>query len=113
VRAGLVVEASEHLTVALDTAVDHGLKLEMLARESVSMIQNLRKDTGLEVTDRVEVGIRTASALFREAVERHFSYISAEVLASRLEFSEAVPDAEANTLEVNGEIAVFSVSKKV
>lgn len=113
VRAGLVVEASDHLTVALDTTVDHGLKLEMLARESVSMIQGMRKDTGLEVTDNVEVFVKTSSGLFREAVERHFSYISAEVLATRMEFSDTVPDAEENTLEVNGEIAVFSVSKKV
>jgi isoleucyl-tRNA synthetase len=107
------VEASDNLTVALDTTVDHTLKLEMLARESVSKIQGMRKDTGLEVTDKVEVYVKTSSGLFREAVERHFSYISAEVLASRMEFSETVPDAEENTLEVNGEIAVFSVSKKV
>jgi isoleucyl-tRNA synthetase len=113
VQQGMVVEATADLTVALDTSIDHGLKLEMLARESVSKIQGLRKDAGLEVTDQVEVRVRTASGLFREAVETHFSYISAEVLAGLMEFSETVPDASDNVLEVNGEIAVFSVSKKV
>ncbi|HLP42626.1 MAG TPA: isoleucine--tRNA ligase [Fibrobacteria bacterium] len=113
VREGLVVEASQDLTVALDTAIDHDLKLEMLARESVSKIQNLRKETGLEVTDQVEVRVKTASRLFREAVEIHFSYISAEVLASYLGFSDSVADNSENTLDVNGEIAVFWVSKKV
>lgn len=113
VREGIVVEASPDLTVALDTTVDHGLKLEMLARESISKIQNLRKDTGLEVTDQVEVRVKTSSVLFREALDKHISYISAEVLASFLGFSESVEAAEENTLDVNGEIAVFSVSKKV
>ncbi|HKP96506.1 MAG TPA: isoleucine--tRNA ligase [Fibrobacteria bacterium] len=112
-REGLVVEASPELTVALDTAVDHGLRLEMLARESVSKIQNLRKDSGLEVTDQVEVSVKTGSQLFREALETHFTYITAEVLASSLGFSETVREEEGNSLEINGEIAVFSVSKKV
>ncbi|MDB5103790.1 MAG: ileS [Fibrobacteres bacterium] len=112
-REGLVVEASQELTLALDTAVDHGLRLEMLARESVSKIQNLRKDSGFEVTDRVVVSVKTASGLFREALETHFTYITAEVLASSLGFSEAVSAEDGNSLDINGEIAVFSVSKKV
>jgi isoleucyl-tRNA synthetase len=111
-REGLVVEASPELTVALDTAIDHGLRLEMLARESVSKIQNLRKDLGLEVTDTVRVDVKTGSKLFREALETHFTYITAEVLAESLGFSEAVREERDNALDVNGEIAVFSVSKK-
>ncbi len=112
-RAGLVVEASPELTVALDTAIDHGLRLEMLARESVSKIQNLRKESGFEVTDQVFVSVKTVSALFREALETHFTYITAEVLAASLGFSQAVPEEDGNSLDINGEIAVFSVSKKV
>jgi isoleucyl-tRNA synthetase len=112
-RAGLVVEASPDLTVAMDTAIDHPLRLEMLARESVSKIQNLRKDSGFEVTDKVQVSVKTASVLFREALETHFTYITAEVLASSLGFTETVLGSEDNVLDVNGEIAVFSVSKKV
>ena len=110
-----MVEASAELTVALDTAVDHALRLEMLARESVSKIQNMRKDSGFEVTDKVEVSVKTVSGLFREALETHFTrvYITAEVLASSLGFSESVGEKDGNSLDVNGEIAVFSVSKKV
>ena len=113
VKEGLVVEASAELTVALDTGIDHVLRLEMLARESVSKIQNLRKDSGFEVTDKVEVYVKTGSGLFREAMETHLSYITAEVLASFLGFSETVRDEEGNSLDINGEIAVFSVTKKV
>ncbi len=113
VRQGLVVEASPNLTVALDTSIDHALRLEMLARETVSKIQNLRKDGGLEVSDQVEVRVKTVSPAFREAVETHISYISAEVLASSLDFSDAISEDESNSLDVGGEIAVFSVAKKV
>jgi len=112
-REGLVVEASPDLTVALDTAIGHDLRLEMLARESVSKIQNLRKDGGLEVTDTVTLEVKTGSKLFREALETHFAYITAEVLADDLRFSDAVREGQDNSLDVNGEIAVFSVSKKV
>ena len=112
-REGLVVEASSDLTVALDTAIDHALRLEMLARESVSKIQNLRKDSGFEVTDQVEVHVKTASPLFREALETHFAYITAEVLAGSLGVTDAKPQGNEDSLDVNGEIAVFSVSKKV
>jgi len=99
--------------VALDTAIGHDLRLEMLARESVSKIQNLRKDGGLEVTDTVTLEVKTGSKLFREALETHFAYITAEVLADDLRFSDAVREGQDNSLDVNGEIAVFSVSKKV
>ena len=124
-REGLVVEASPDITVALDITIDHALRLEMLARETVSKIQNLRKDSGLEVTDRVDVRVRTRSLLFREALQTHFSYISAEVLASDLSLSgpgdvvepggaaDSLAGQGNNTLDINGEIAVFSVSKKV
>jgi isoleucyl-tRNA synthetase len=87
--------------------------LEMLARESVSKIQNLRKESGLEVTDRVEVRVKTGSKDFREALQAHLSYITAEVLASSLEFLESIPENEANLLDISGEKAVFSVVKKV
>src|SRR5690606_3980158 len=75
VMEGLVVEASADLTVALDTAVDHVLRLEMLARETVSKIQNMRKEAGFEVTDKVDVRVKTGSSLFREALrsEEHTS----------------------------------------
>ena len=113
VKAGLVVEASADLTVALDTGIDQSLRLEMLARESVSKIQNLRKEAGFEVTDYVEVSVKTISKEFREAVETHLSYITAEVLASSLGFTEDMPEEEGNSLDIDGEIAIFSVNKKV
>ena len=127
VKEGLVVEASAELTVALDTSIDQALLLEMLAREAVSKIQNLRKDAGFEVSDQVFVQVVTESKNIREALETNLSYITAEVLAVSLEIlaqengaeqgsksqGNAIEMDEPGLLEINGEIAVFSVRKKV
>ena len=112
VKAGLVVEASAELTVALDTDIDEALRLEMLARECVSKIQNLRKEAGFEVTDHIVVEVNTDSAQIRAAIETYVSYITSEVLAGSIGFLKTVQMIEGNTLDVNGEIAIFSVTKK-
>jgi hypothetical protein len=57
--------------------------------------------------------VKSGSKLFREALETHFAYITAEVLAEGLRFTDSVREGQENSLDVNGEIAVFSVSKKV
>jgi isoleucyl-tRNA synthetase len=106
----LAVTATPELTVALDTAVDEALRLEMLAREVVSRIQNLRKESGLEVTDRVAVSLDGISAGLRRAVEAHHDYISAEVLAESVRLDGPGDGASAD-LEVEGESARIFVAK--
>jgi isoleucyl-tRNA synthetase len=82
VMAGLVVDASSDVTVALDTFVDEGLMLEMLAREIVNRIQNSRKEQDLSVTDRIHVTLGSSSETLRKAAEAHRAYIMSEVLAA-------------------------------
>jgi isoleucyl-tRNA synthetase len=106
----LAVSSSPDLTVALDTAVDEPLRLEMLAREVVSRIQNLRKESGLTVTDRVTVKLDGVSAGLRQAVETHRDYISAEVLADSLGFEGSASGAS-EALDVDGETARIFVAK--
>jgi isoleucyl-tRNA synthetase len=106
----LAVVASPDLTVALDTAVDEALRLEMLAREVVSRIQNLRKDSGLAVTDRVTVALDGVSAGIRQAVETHRDYISAEVLADSV-LLEGPGSGASEILDVDGETARIFVAK--
>ena len=117
VQEDLAVTATPGLTVALDTALDESLRLEMLAREIVSRIQNLRKEAGLVVTDKVRVGIRDATPLLQKAVEAHLSYISAEVLAISIDsINRDNPGDKTGTLEkffcemdVEGEKALIFV----
>ncbi|MCI0589651.1 MAG: isoleucine--tRNA ligase [Planctomycetes bacterium] len=80
--AGTSVEAEGDLVVALDTEVTEPLLLEGLARDLVSRIQNLRKEAGLHVSDRIRVDVREdAGPLVRRSLEAHGSLVRGETLA--------------------------------
>ncbi len=78
--ADLVVKAEAGFTVALDPRVDEELLAEGVARELVNRIQRLRKDSGLEITDRIELVIDGPETI-RTAADRHGPFIGAETLA--------------------------------
>ncbi|HRF82071.1 MAG TPA: DUF5915 domain-containing protein, partial [Flavobacteriales bacterium] len=78
---GLSVASDGALTVALDITLSEELLQEGLARELVSRIQTLRKETGLEVTDRIDLRIqRTGDGRLEKAVRTHARHILAETL---------------------------------
>lgn len=88
-----VVEAEGGFTVALDPTVTPELRSEGHARELVSRIQRLRKDSDFDVSDRVKVGV-VAPDEVSSAGEEHRDFIAGEVLAVSLEFVPSlVPDA--------------------
>ena len=79
---GLSVASDGPITVALDITLTEPLIEEGLARELVSRIQTLRKETGLEVTDRINLHIqRNGNERFERAVQGHAKHILAETLA--------------------------------
>jgi isoleucyl-tRNA synthetase len=79
---GLSVASDGGLTVALDITLTEELLQEGLARELVSRIQTLRKESGLEITDRIELHIhRNGDARLETAVRNHAGHILAETLA--------------------------------
>jgi isoleucyl-tRNA synthetase len=109
---GLVVDASSDVTVALDTHVDEGLMLEMLAREIVNRIQTARKDQDFAVTDRISVTLHTESEFLSRAAQEHRDYIMAEVLAASLEVkSGELADNSAISVEIGEEMAGLRVVK--
>lgn len=73
------------LTVALDVHISSELRKEGLARELINRIQNIRKDKGFAVTDRIQVTISDNTEI-REAVTDNLSYICTEILADALNF---------------------------
>jgi len=81
---GWLVAAEGAYTVALDVTISEQLKEEGLARELVNKIQNLRKTTGLEVTDRIDIIVKNHPEL-TAAVENNKAYICAETLGNTLE----------------------------
>ena len=83
---GWLVATQGPLTIALDAEISPMLREEGLARELVNRIQNLRKSSGFEVTDRIDVVIENNAAL--EAALAHFgNYVSAQTLARSIRFA--------------------------
>jgi isoleucyl-tRNA synthetase len=99
---GWLVASDFGITVALDTEIDEGLEREGLAREFVSRIQKLRKDSGFTVTDRISIEYSTDEPT-AEAIESLRTYIAMETLAITLERGEqpAGVDLEINGRQVN------------
>jgi isoleucyl-tRNA synthetase len=83
---GWLVATQGPLTIALDAEISPMLREEGMARELVNRIQNLRKSSGFEVTDRIDVVIENNAAL--EASMAHFgNYVSAQTLARSIRFT--------------------------
>ena len=90
---GLSVASDGGLTVALDITLNDALLHEGIARELVSRIQTLRKESGFEVTDRIDLRIqRNGDASFESAVAAHAPHILAETLALTAEDQLLVAD---------------------
>ena len=82
---GWLVANSNGITVALDITISEELKQEGIARELVNRIQNIRKDSGFEVTDKIKVQLKR-SGLLEEAILENEAYIKSETLTSDLVF---------------------------
>ncbi len=97
---GWMVAVSGSLTVALDVTISPELKEEGLAREVINRIQNLRKDTGLEVTDKIDVRIKQHNGL-DSAIRNNFDYICSETLATSLELVSEISEPSAVIVDVD------------
>ena len=102
---GWLVASEGGLTVALDITISDELKSEGIARELVNRVQNLRKDSGLEVTDRIRITVETSDAI-REAIAANAAYVQAEVLATEIVFSSTSNNALITDLEAEGDTRV-------
>ncbi|WP_223032518.1 isoleucine--tRNA ligase [Hanstruepera marina] len=86
---GWLVANEGSLTVALDVTISDDLRKEGIARELVNRIQNLRKDSGFEVTDRIDVILQKDEKIV-EAIETNMAYIKAETLTKELEIKDQI-----------------------
>ena len=107
---GWLVSSQGALTVALDVEITPELRKEGLARELVNRIQNLRKASGFEVTDRIEVTVEPNAAL-QEALESFGTYVCAQTLARSLRF-EADPAGAVPVEWEDGTLAIAVVKLK-
>ena len=90
---GWLVANGNGLTVALDIQLDDDLINEGIAREMVNRIQNLRKDAGFEVTDKIVLYLKEDVALVK-VFEKHQAYIQQETLAKEIVLKKNLVDGE-------------------
>ena len=108
---GWKVANSGPITVALDITISDVLKQEGLAREIVNRIQNMRKDKGLDVTDRILVKIQQNEGL-NTAINNNLNYICSETLTGDLQLVQNLNLNTATAVEVDETIStLISIEK--
>jgi len=103
---GWQVASQGRLTVALDTTITEALREKGFARELINRIQNIRKDIGLEVTDRIDVKIK-ATDYIQAVVRSNFDYIRSEILATTLGFEEALDPVSSHSVELDEQTPIL------
>ena len=95
---GWTVTSEGRITVALDLTVTDELRAEGVAREFVNRVQNLRKDKDFDLMDRISIQLEENNP-FKSEINANNSYISAEVLANKIEFVDSL--SQADEIEIN------------
>ncbi|MBS3915909.1 MAG: isoleucine--tRNA ligase [Bacteroidetes bacterium] len=104
---GWLVASDHGITVALDITIDDNLKSEGIAREFVNRVQNLRKESGFDVTDRIQVIFHGDDELGK-SIENYISYICSEILAVSVKPSGL---QEGTEVEVNDKQVFLQLKK--
>ena len=107
IQEGLVASYQKGVTVALDTEITYELELEGIARELINKVNTLRKSLKFDVTDRIDIKM-TKTKKVEEALSAHGSFVTHEILANSLEFSE---ESVGEKINLNGEEVFVMISK--
>lgn len=102
---GWLVASENGLTVALDSTITEALRMEGVARELVNRIQNLRKDSGLEVTDKIRLTLKS-SEFIQLAAETNKQFICDEVLATDLMISADAFEGLSTDIEADADTLI-------
>jgi len=86
---GWLVASQNNITVALDIHIDDKLKNEGIARELINRIQNLRKDSNLNVTDHIVISLQNSEEL-EAAIDENLTYIKRETLTESITFANHI-----------------------
>jgi isoleucyl-tRNA synthetase len=109
-QEGAATATDGEYTVVLDTALDDGLRREGVARDAINLFNNVRKDRGFEVSDRVRIGWACAEAEVATALREHAELVAREVLAA--EFGPVEVDADGDELELAGAVLRYSIVRE-
>ncbi|MDE5869023.1 MAG: isoleucine--tRNA ligase, partial [Muribaculaceae bacterium] len=108
---GWLVANDGNVTVALDITVTPALKNEGMARELINRIQNIRKSSDFDITDKVIVEL-SPSQNVTDALSQFGEYIATQVLADEITLSELKPSNDTVELDIDGEKILARVTRK-
>jgi isoleucyl-tRNA synthetase len=100
---GWLVSTEGSITVALDINITETLRSEGIARELINRIQNIRKESGFEVTDKIYVEIEKQE-IINEAIKAHSAYISSQILAISINLLDKLEQNNALCVEIDNNI---------
>jgi isoleucyl-tRNA synthetase len=100
---GWLVASDGKLTVALDITLTQELVEEGLAREFINRIQNIRKDSGFDVTDKISIKIQKHESII-SALNNYKSYIAAQTLAREIELVDTLNEPDTVEIEIEDNI---------
>ena len=107
---GFLVSSEGGITVALDIQLSPELKEEGVAREFINRIQNQRKDLGLNVTDKINITLKSNLEINR-ALNNNLNYICSETLANSIVFVDTIAGEKSALDFGDGEITEFTINK--
>jgi isoleucyl-tRNA synthetase len=107
---GWQVANDGRLTVALDVTVTDDLRYEGIAREFINRIQNIRKETGFDVTDKITIRIEDHDFI-HEAVNRHAGYIGSQTLATEVSLVRDLSGNNTREVEIDEVMVKIEVNK--
>ena len=102
---GWLVANEGTLTVALDINITDELRQEGMARELINRIQNIRKESGFEVTDKIEVLLERHD-LISEAVESHANYIGSQTLAKSVLLTDKLDKQDSKRIDIDEDVFI-------
>ena len=108
---GWLVASENAITVALDINVTEELRQEGIAREFVNRIQNIRKESDFEVTDKIRVQIQKHNEL-NEALIRHSEYISNQTLASSFVLVDKLDPEKSRQVDIDEVITLIAIDRQ-
>ena len=109
-KEGFEVSSNNIFKVAINTVIDKDLKLEGMIRDLIRHVQNFRKESGLEVSDRINISI-TSSKDLKDAIKKYKKYFMNEVLGVNIHLDGKALDCSKD-IEIMSQKFVLSLSKE-
>jgi isoleucyl-tRNA synthetase len=107
-REGVIVETGPDFACALDTTIDDALVSEGIAREIISRVQRLRREAGLDVTDRIALYWSSDDPDVANAMESHGAAIAGEVLAATTSGAEP---SQGEVVDIDGRRVTLAIAR--